>query len=68
MFLVELVHAQSGNSFVYGVFDNYELIDPTIRTYNKQHGNRNSGYFVTNIGGVNPKFYNVGFRTFHNFI
>jgi len=67
MWLVEIVrygNPELGVS-VYGVFDNYELIRPTMKEYNNYRGGKYPAYYVTPIGPVNPKDDNVGSRTLY---
>lgn len=65
MWLVEIIrYGNPALSFVsiYGVFDDYELIHPTMVEYNKYRGGKYPAYYVTPIGVVNPKDDNVGSR------
>jgi hypothetical protein len=67
MWLVEIIrygNPELGVS-VYGVFDCYELIHPTMTEYNQYRGGKYPAYYVTEIGPVNPKNDNVGSRTRH---
>lgn len=57
MWVVEVIrygNPELGIHF-YGVFDNYDLIYPTMKEYNNFRGGKYPAYYVTKISGLNPK-------------
>lgn len=67
MWLVEIIrygHPELGVS-IYGVFDDYELIHPTMVEYNNFRGGKYPAYYVTYFDNINPKDCSFSERTLH---
>jgi hypothetical protein len=54
-YLVEIIRygdPKLGTS-IFGLFDNYELIQPTMFDYNEQRGGKYPAYYVTELDEIN---------------